>query len=395
MQHHVKDWWNSLSSQKKNNIKKWGSASCVGLVILSAYYATGQDKHYEQVEPSERKIEVGANMLEDDIRANVKEQVGSVRSAVDKQNEKIEALTDILEELAKNTQNFERQVENHVEPPFQQDAHDYVQPSYPTPPPMPEASGYYESQSLDSRQYEPMEPRVLGGIGRAEGAPIKKEQSAKKKNLIPLPPSFMAATLLTGVDAMTTELAKDNPEAIFFRIQAPAVLPNSVKANLQGCVVIGNASGNLAKERVQVKLISLNCMAINGKAVIDQRIKGFVADKDGKRDMSGIVITKAGSVIARSFIAAMVGGLGDSVALSNTTTTSSPLGSTQIIDPNKAVQVGLGQGIKAGSYEIQKIYLDLARQAMPVIEVGASKEVTVVIQESVDLEIKEYGDEND
>lgn len=392
MQYRFKDWWNALNSQQKNNIKKWGTASCLVVVVLSAYYATGQDRQHEPVQPTERKIQTTNNMLEDDIRANVKQQVGSVQNAVDKQNEKIEALTDILEELAKNTQNFERQAENPIEPHFQQETHDYVHPTYPAPPPMPDAGNYYQSQAMESRQYEPIEPRILGGIGRAEGAPIKKEQSTKKKNLIPLPPSFMAAKLLTGIDAMTSELGQGNPETIIFRVQAPAVLPNSLKANLKGCFVVGNATGSLAKERVQVKLVSLHCMSLSGEAVIDQRIKGFVTDRDGKRDMSGIVVTKAGSNLARSFMAGVVGGMGDAVSLSSTTTSTSPLGATQVIDPSKAVQAGLGQGFKSGSQELQRYYLDLAKQATPVIEVGASKDVTIVIQESVDLEIKEFHD---
>jgi hypothetical protein len=56
----------------------------------------------------------------------------------------------------------------------------------------------------------------------------------------------MKARLLTGIDALASRDATSNPE-IIARVQAPAVLPNEVKANLAGCFVIGNATGSLAK----------------------------------------------------------------------------------------------------------------------------------------------------
>jgi conjugal transfer pilus assembly protein TraB len=37
---------------------------------------------------------------------------------------------------------------------------------------------------------------------------------------------------------------------MMIRVQAPAVLPNEVKANLKGCFVIAEGYGNLATHRV-------------------------------------------------------------------------------------------------------------------------------------------------
>ena len=45
----------------------------------------------------------------------------------------------------------------------------------------------------------------------------------------------MAATLLSGLDAPTSEGAKGNPAPVFIRVRDLAVLPNRVKANLKGC----------------------------------------------------------------------------------------------------------------------------------------------------------------
>jgi conjugal transfer pilus assembly protein TraB len=39
--------------------------------------------------------------------------------------------------------------------------------------------------------------------------------------------------------------------------------------------------------------------------------------------------------------------------------------------------------------DTQKFYLDLAKQALPVIEIGATKDVTLVIEEGTMLELQD------
>ena len=105
----------------------------------------------------------------------------------------------------------------------------------------------------------------------------------------------MKARLLTGVDALASRDAKANPEPLIARVQAPAVLPNEVKANLSGCFVIGNATGSLAKERVEVQLVSLSCIDFDERSVVYHPIKGFFVDTDGKKGLSGKVVTRSGA----------------------------------------------------------------------------------------------------
>ena len=51
-------------------------------------------------------------------------------------------------------------------------------------------------------------------------------------------------------------------------------------------------------------------------------------------------------------------------------------------------QAGIAGGLSRSSDKLTDFYLDLARQAGPIVEVGAAKDVVVVIQEGVSLEIK-------
>jgi len=249
------------------------------------------------------------------------------------------------------------------------------QPGIPPARPAVETFGEIEMVSHDLK---------TGRDGKGDGDK-KKEPSDR----IYLPPSFMAATLLSGLDAPTSEGAKGNPAPVFIRIKELAVLPNRVKANLKGCFVIAEGHGNLATERAELRLVSLSCLDRKDNAIIDQKVKGFVVDADGKIGLKGTVVSKMGANIARSLVAGFFGGVGDAFKTSSATQAVSALGVTQIVDPNQVVKSGVGGGISTAASELQKFYLELAKQTMPVVEVGATKEITLIISEGIELEIKD------
>lgn len=117
-------------------------------------------------------------------------------------------------------------------PPEARGEADQIQPP-PSPPAAPAAPA------------APPTERQIGAIGAAtqssaaEGGAAGGARSKKANRTIYLPPGFMKARLLTGIDALASRDATSNPEPIIARVQAPAVLPNEVKANLAGCFVVG------------------------------------------------------------------------------------------------------------------------------------------------------------
>lgn len=187
---------------------------------------------------------------------------------------------------------------------------------------------------------------------------------------------------------LASAIVASDPEPIIARVQAPAVLPNDVKANLAGCFVIGNATGSLAKERVEVQLVSISCVDFESQAVVDQPIKGFFVDADGKKGLSGKVVTRAGAALARSFIAGTIAGIAQTVEGTFGDVSTSALGSVRTLDAGDAAKAGVAGGLSRSSDKLTDFYLDLARQAGPIVEVGAAKDVVVVIQEGLALEIK-------
>jgi conjugal transfer pilus assembly protein TraB len=265
---------------------------------------------------------------------------------------------------------------------------------YPVPPPPPPVLPAPSSSPPAASAKPAVEPAGdIEMVSNPQTQAREQKQAEVKKNekgdSVYLPPSFMEATLLSGLDAPTVESAKGNPVPVLLRIKDLAILPNRVKADLKGCFVIAEGQGNLADERAHLRLVNLSCLSKKGQAVIDQKIKGFVVDSDGKIGLRGTVVSRMGSAIARSVLAGFFGGVGDAVKSATMTSSINALGTTQTVDPEKIAQAGLGSGIAQGAHELQKFYLDLAKQSMPVIEIGATRNITLVVSEGLELEIKE------
>jgi len=262
-------------------------------------------------------------------------------------------------------------------------------PQYYSPPPPPSSS-----ISAGNRKGEE-ETNVLGGITVvANPSPPEesKKEESKKKCQIYLSPSFMEATLLSGLDAPTTTAGKSNPVPVLLRIKDLAILPNKVKANLKGCFALAEGKGNLASERVDVRLLTLSCVSKKGQSVIDQKVKGYVVDEDGKAGLRGVVSAKMGAMLARSALAGFLGGMGDAIKSSTMNLETTALGTqTQVwsnTDTKNLLRGGIGGGISEAGKDLEKFYLQLAQQTLPIIQVGATKTVTVVVSEGVNLEVK-------
>ena len=103
---------------------------------------------------------------------------------------------------------------------------------------------------------------------------------------------------------------------------------------------------------------------------------------------AGKVVTRAGATLARAFIAGTISGISQSVESTFGNTSTSALGTVRTLDAGDAARTGIAGGLSKSSDKLTDFYLDLARQAGPIVEVGAAKDVVVVIQEGATLEIK-------
>lgn len=383
----LKEKWEELTPEEKKKVVVTLVIIGVILVSILGYYASRGAKKKEEVSQVSNVTEIGLqrDILERAYYAEASKQYEELR-------QQIEALKQEREELLKE---IERVKEEAKKAPREEIIS--APPTPPPPPPPPPATTTFRGNETFVVTPPPQPSvEVIGEIQRVSGEPRKVEvkgeeidtKGVKKKYY--LPPSFMEATLLSGLDAPAISKGEGHPVPCLLRIKAPAILPNKVKANLKGCFVIGEGLGNLASERADVRIVSLSCVDKKGRAVIDQRVKGFVVDTDGKIGLRGRVVSKMGSVIARAMLAGFVSGLSNVLGTSTYTWSVSPEGALVVPKTGEVLKSGIASGIKSAADQLVQFYMELARQTIPVVEVLPVRTVTVVISEGVWLELKDY-----
>lgn len=219
------------------------------------------------------------------------------------------------------------------------------------------------------------------------------KESKDSQKIISLPPSFMDASLLSGVVAPTAEVGDNHPIPMLIRIKDLAILPNEMKEDLKGCFVVAEGKGKLSQERVEARLLNLSCVTKKGDAIIDQAVSGWVVDADGRAGLHGRVVAKFGAHIARVAVAGFVEGFGEALELSSSELSNDYWGNQKQTlkdtDIGTLATAGAGRGIVRAAESLQKFYLKLAEQTLPVIEVGPTKDITIIISEGTELIIKE------
>jgi conjugal transfer pilus assembly protein TraB len=406
-------WFAALPEKKRQNLVK-AVLFGVGLIAILWFYGASKS-NTEDKKPKPRTdvatISLGDSRLEDDLRAQVEKERTEFRTEnqqqtkdLNEQRAKVEATEKQLEIMTKALQAMNGGGDLSAL------ARDGKAPNRGAPPDDP---GVWEAGSARSGALPagannlppaaPIPVTFVGDIGvAAQTLPVSTgsdkagsgrppEQGGKKNTRkFFLPVSFMPAKLLTGLKAKTVDAAKEDPEPMLLRVQAPAVLPNEVRAQLQGCFIVAHGYGSLASERVESRLVSLSCVDFDGRSIIEQEITGVLVDKDGVKGLAGHPVTKMGANISRMFVAGLVEGAGEAFEQSSMTMSTSPIGQIQTIDPDRVGQAGLGRGLAKGAGELSKIYADLVRQSAPVVEVGPGKEVAAFLTQGVWLEVQEY-----
>ena len=383
----LKEKWNTLNPQQKK--KAVVVLFAIGIIVVSllGYMATHRGSNQEPVKKEAtgktEEIKLDTGVLQKTQLAESQKEIEALKAQIEELKKEKEKESETKKAIEEEKQKKEKM------PDFKQ------LPPIPPPP-----QGAVPPQELPQEQPaqvkppEPPKPEIIGGIGIVSQAEKKEEKKDEKndtaKKKFYLPSSFMEATILSGLDAPAVGKGDAHPVPVLLRIKAPAVLPNKVKANLKGCFIIAEGLGNLATERADLRLVSLSCIDRKGNAVIDQKIKGFIVDSDGKIGLRGKVVSKMGSTLARAFIAGLFSGLGQITGTQAWSYNVTGSGTVSTIEPGKMAQAAIGSGIQSAVGELQKFYLELARQAIPVVEIQATRNVTVVISEGIELEVKTY-----
>lgn len=200
-----------------------------------------------------------------------------------------------------------------------------------------------------------------------------------------LPVSFTRGVLLGGLDAPTGGQSQTNPHPVLIRLSDNSVLPNRYRAEYRECFVIAAGYGDISSERAYLRTESLSCVRPDGTA-LEVKIQGSVYGEDGKVGMRGRLVTKQGQMLANALLAGVVSGIGQGIATSNTTYSTSAFGSVATTGGSDALKSGLGTGVGKALDRLAQYYIKLAEQTFPIIEIDAAREVDVVVTKGVRID---------
>ncbi|MDP7152506.1 MAG: TrbI/VirB10 family protein [Paracoccaceae bacterium] len=246
------------------------------------------------------------------------------------------------------------------------------------------ASSASPSQQLAGQAPQP------GSFGQsfslAEPAQSESEDAPNRLgNYIPAG-SYAPAVVLSGADAATNVVDRENPTPVLFRVTGPAITAGRKgstggKINIEGCTVQGSAIGDLSSERVRVRLLSLTCLKRGGE-VIEERIAGYMVGA-GKAGVRGRVVSREGALVTNAAIAGALNGL----ASAADTASASGGETTSIEDIARTAGIAAGTGgVQSAANTLSEYYINRAEQYQPVISLNGGTKVELVFMEGISLQ---------
>ena len=219
----------------------------------------------------------------------------------------------------------------------------------------------------------------------------EKQDTARTDEAKPIPyltsGSMFEGVLINGMDAPTSSITQKNPVPTLIRVKTDAVLPNRNDLDVKECFVVASGFGVMATERAQLRTETLSCIKENGE-VIESKLDGYVVGEDGKVGLRGRLVSKQGSLLAKSLLSGFLGGFSAAMVPSPVPQMNITPGSTQQYQtPNlgEAAQAGAAKGLSDSTKMLAQFYLDMAKEMFPVVEIDAGRRITIILVHGVEL----------
>ena len=232
-----------------------------------------------------------------------------------------------------------------------------------------------------------------GGLQIFTAESVSQEISDEEEGEVVYLPSgtIVSGVLLNGLDAPTGRAAKKDPFPVLVRIQKDAVMPNLHNADIKECFATLSGYGELSAERAYLRGEKFSCITNDG-GVIEEDFPAYGVGEDGKAGIRGRLVTKAGSLLAKTALAGFAAGVADAFGSSPVPViqTGTP-GSTSVFQDNystDAIKHGVSVGASAALGRLADYYMDMADSIFPVIEVDASRQIDIVLTSGFSLTVK-------
>ena len=182
------------------------------------------------------------------------------------------------------------------------------------------------------------------------------------------------ALLVSSVDAVCGVYANSDPVPVKLRLLDDAHLPNGVKINLKGSLLIASAYGNISNERVYMRLERLTQVNSKGEA-IETDVVGYVSGEDGKFGVQGIVIDRSVKIVKNAAASGFLGGVGQVL---QSAVSRHPVDSFNTYSVGTDIaQKGAANGASSAFDMLAEYYIRRAEQVQPVLQVNAGRIVDI------------------
>lgn len=200
--------------------------------------------------------------------------------------------------------------------------------------------------------------------------------------------TFVKARLTSGVVASTAVGASSNPQPLHMEMTHFGNMPRGFKTDVKRCFLIGSAYGDLASERVFMRLETLSCIERKTGEIMELKVDGYVSGEDGANGMRGIIVDKSGPAMRNAFVGGFLSGVGGFLSDANKGVSQiSPMGITtqEVLKASEVLKGGAGKGVGNAMEKMADFYIKRAEQLQPVIEIEPGRSVDVVFKAGFDM----------
>jgi conjugal transfer pilus assembly protein TraB len=234
-------------------------------------------------------------------------------------------------------------------------------------------------------------PKSTAGALRIKESINDPDRDRQGNKIDPILPagSILSGTLVTGLDAPSSNQARRDPFPALLRVKQEAILPNRYRVDIRECFLVAGGYGDLSSERAYLRAESLSCVRKDG-SVIDAAMDAYAVGEDGKAGVRGRVVSKNGQIIANSLMSGFVAGLGKSftpqrIQPVNLNAQSGTEQGYQYPSPEMLAGQAMAGGVRGAAEQIAEYYLEMAKNIFPVIEVDAGRKVDFIMIKGVSL----------
>jgi len=125
--------------------------------------------------------------------------------------------------------------------------------------------------------------------------------------------SILSGTLVTGLDAPTSNQSKQDPFPALLRVKHEAILPNRYRMDIRECFLIASGYGDLSAERTYMRAERISCVKKDG-AIIETAMDAYSVGEDGKAGVRGRLVSKNGQIIGNALLSGFVSGISQAFA---------------------------------------------------------------------------------